>query len=97
VYKADAWIGWSYESAQDSDLTAELTTLLLDAKNNLEADAFFTGTGGGQPYGAVTRCAALGSLVFGDSGSTVEKDIVISDVSRCPTRFRSGTRPTRHG
>ena len=48
--------------------------------DNLEATADAVGTGGGQPYGVITRCAALGTLVFGDSGSTVEKELVVSDI-----------------
>lgn len=80
VEKASGYIEASFETIQDTDLGNEVAFLFNDAKDRLEATAHFTGTGGGEPYGAVTRCASLGALVFGDSGSTVEKDIVISDV-----------------
>jgi HK97 family phage major capsid protein len=80
VQKADAWLQGSFEVLADSDLGAEVTMMIADARNNLEAEKFVTGTGGGEPYGVVTRCASLGAYVFGDSGSTVEKDVVISDV-----------------
>jgi HK97 family phage major capsid protein len=94
VHKADAWIAASFEVIQDSDLGAEVAMLFNDAKANLEAAAFATGSGAGQPYGCVTRCASLGSLVFGDSGSTVEKELVISDVyalsDALQERYQSG-------
>lgn len=80
IQKASGYIEASFETIQDSDLGSEVAFLFNDAKDNLEATAFATGTGGGEPYGVVTRCASLNAYVFGDSGSTVEKDIVISDI-----------------
>lgn len=80
VQKASGYIEASFETIQDTDLGSEIAMLFNDAKDTLEATAFATGTGGGEPYGVVTRCSSLGALVFGDSGSTVEKDIVVSDV-----------------
>jgi HK97 family phage major capsid protein len=80
VYKADAWIAASFEVLADSDLGSEVTMLFNDARANLEATAFATGTGGGQPYGVVTRCASLGALTFSESGSTVERDLFIGDI-----------------
>jgi HK97 family phage major capsid protein len=80
VQKASGYIEASFETIQDTDLGSEVAMLFNDAKDTLEATAFATGTGGGEPYGVVTRCASLGSLVFGDSGSTTEKEIVASDI-----------------
>jgi HK97 family phage major capsid protein len=80
VHRADAYLEASFEVVADSDLGSEVVRLVQDAKDNLEADAFATGTGGGQPYGLVTRCTALNAYVFSESGSTVERDITIGDV-----------------
>jgi HK97 family phage major capsid protein len=80
VHKADAYLEASFEVVADSDLGSEVVRLVQDAKDNLEADAFATGTGGGQPYGVVTRCTTLNAYVFSESGSTVERDITIGDV-----------------
>jgi HK97 family phage major capsid protein len=80
VQKASGYIEASFETIQDTDLGNEVAFLFNDAKDRLEATAHFTGTGGGEPYGVVTRCASLGALVFGDSGSTTEKEIVVSDI-----------------
>ncbi len=80
VYKGDAYLQASYEVLQDSDLGAEVAFLIADARDQLEASAHAVGTGGGQPYGVITRCQSLNTYVFGDSGSTVEKDLVISDI-----------------
>lgn len=80
IHRAGAYLQASFEVVADSNLGNEVGMLLADAKDTLEATAFATGTGGGQPYGVVTRCQSLNAYVFGDSGSTVEKDIVVSDI-----------------
>lgn len=80
VQRASGYIEASFETIQDTDLGSEVAFLFNDARDTLEATAFATGTGGGEPYGVVTRCQSLNAYVFGDSGSTVEKEIVISDV-----------------
>lgn len=80
IQRAGAYLQASLEVVADSNLGAEVGMLIADAKDTLEASAFATGTGGGQPYGVVTQCQTLNAYVFGDSGSTVEKDIVISDI-----------------
>lgn len=80
IQKASGYIEASFETIQDTDLGSEIAFLFNDAKDNLEATAHATGTGGGEPYGVVTRCASLGALVFGDSGSATEKDLVVTDI-----------------
>ncbi len=80
IQKASGYIEASFETIQDTDLGSEIAFLFNDAKDTLEATAHATGTGGGEPYGVVTRCASLGALVFGDSGSTTEKEVVVSDI-----------------
>lgn len=80
VQRATAYLQASFETIEDTDLGASIAMLIGDAKDQLEAAAFATGTGGGQPFGVVTRCSTLGALAFGESGSTVEKAVVLSDV-----------------
>jgi HK97 family phage major capsid protein len=80
IQKASGYIEASFETIQDTDLGSEIAFLFNDAKDTLEATAHATGTGGGEPYGVVTRCASLGSLVFGESGSTVEQTIQVGDI-----------------
>jgi HK97 family phage major capsid protein len=80
VQKASGYIEASFETIQDTDLGSEVAMLFNDARDTLEATAFAVGTGGGEPYGVVTRCQSLNAYVFGDSGSTVEKEVVVSDL-----------------
>lgn len=80
VYRANAYLQASFEVVADSNLGAEVSALINSAKDRLESAAFAVGTGGGQPFGVVTRCQSLNRYVFGDSGSTVEKEIVQSDI-----------------
>lgn len=82
VYAADAYVESSWELTQDhAQLGAEVQKMMIDAKDRLESAAFINGTGGGQPWGLMTRLTAIaGTYVFGNSGSTVEADIKLSDV-----------------
>lgn len=81
VYKADAYIQASLEVVADSAVSGEISMLIADAKDRLEATAFATGTGSGQPYGIVT---ALGltttSRVAGSSGAAGAADLVAADI-----------------
>jgi HK97 family phage major capsid protein len=88
--KAAAWIYGSYEVLDDSDFATQLPMLLADAKDRLEESAFATGTGSGQPFGAVTRATAtaLGGGVISAAG-------VYSLHQALPARFRTG--PGRPG
>lgn len=85
--KAAAWLFGSYEVLEDSDISTALPTLLNDAKDRLEEAAFATGTGSGQPYGAVTRATTVTSAGVGA--------YAVADVyavqQALPARFRSGS------
>jgi HK97 family phage major capsid protein len=93
VYRAGGYIQASFEVIQDSDLGSEVAALFADARANLEASVFATGTGGGQPWGTVTRATGLNAYVFSGSGSTVERDLVIGDIYRLvealPERYQA--------
>lgn len=54
AYKADAYVQASWEVLEDTGIGAELAMLFADAKDRLEAAAFATGTGSGQPQGVIT-------------------------------------------
>jgi HK97 family phage major capsid protein len=55
VEKAGAYVQASFEVTQDSNIATQIAMLFSDAKDRLEATAFVTGSGSGQPYGIQTR------------------------------------------
>ena len=57
--KGAASVNASFELIQDSNLAAQLPRLFQDAKDRLEATAFATGSGTGQPMGVVTAVTAV--------------------------------------
>lgn len=93
AYKADAHVQLSMEAAMDSDFSSELTMLFSDARDRLEATAFATGTGSGQPHGIVTELGLVtASRVAGSSGAAGAADLVVADifglVSALPPKHR---------
>lgn len=56
--RADAYVQASFEVTQDTNIASQIGMLFADAKDNLEAAAFATGTGSTQPEGLVTRLIA---------------------------------------
>jgi HK97 family phage major capsid protein len=60
-HKLSAYVFGSYEILQDSNFVDQLPRLLADSFSNAEAAAFATGAGDGsnQPWGVVTRVAAV--------------------------------------
>jgi HK97 family phage major capsid protein len=90
----DAYVQASFEFVADSDIANELGALFTDAFDRLEASAFALGTGGGQPWGAITRVsAAANAVVAGTSGSVNAADFVLADVyavdNALPSRYRA--------
>ena len=81
TFKAAAYLFGSYEVLADSGFASQVQPLIMDAKDRLEATAFATGTGSGQPFGIVT---ALGltttSRVAGSSGAAGAADLVAADI-----------------
>ncbi|WP_051153382.1 phage major capsid protein [Nocardia niigatensis] len=73
VYKGDAFVPFSFELAMDgAEFIGELTELLVDAAEQLNAQAYTVGTGSGQPTGIVTALAnAGGSTIVTGSGTHV--------------------------
>jgi HK97 family phage major capsid protein len=83
--KAAAFIYGSYEVLDDSDFATQLPMLLADAKDRLEESAFATGTGSGQPFGAITRATATAL-----AGGVITAAGVYSLHQALPARYRTG-------
>jgi HK97 family phage major capsid protein len=84
--KAAAWVFGSYEVLEDTDFGQQLPRLLADAKDRLEEAAFATGSGAGQPQGAVN-----GATTVVTTATTLV--IALADVyavqAALPPRFRN--------
>ena len=73
VHKASAYVQASFEVTQDSDVASSLGEAFASEKDDMEAAAFATGSGSGQPTGIVTalnlvtasRVAAQTNAAFG--------------------------------
>ncbi len=70
-YKGDGFVPVSIESLGDmANATAEISKLLAFGKDTLEASAFATGSGSGEPTGIVTALVASSPTVIGTSTTT---------------------------
>lgn len=92
VHKATGFVPITFEALQDEqNVTVEVGRLLADGKENLEAVAFATGTGSGQPFGIVTALVASSPTVV--VGATTNNAFVAGDVykldSALPARYRA--------
>lgn len=64
VYKASAFVPYSYEIGDDAtNFMVELAKLLIDSYDQLTATAFTTGSGSGQPTGLITKLVASSGTV----------------------------------
>ena len=79
THKAAAYVFGSYEVIADSGFD-EVGMLIADGFDRLEATAFTTGTGSGQPYGIVTQLSGTGPVVAGSSGDAGAADLVAADI-----------------
>lgn len=81
VNKASAYIQASLEVVMDSGVDSEIARLIADAKDRLEATAFATGSGSGQPLGIMTQMALVtASRVAGSSGAAGAADLAAADI-----------------
>lgn len=79
AHKASAFVPASIEVAADyPNLVSDLGSLFADAKARLEATAFATGSGSGQPFGVVTALDGTASEI----ASTTTDVFAIGDVYR---------------
>lgn len=87
-HKASAFVPVSFEAFGDmADGAAEVAKLLTDAKEQLEAKAFVTGTGTGQPFGVATAMPA-GSKVATAAADVLASGDVYALQEALPPRFQ---------
>jgi HK97 family phage major capsid protein len=79
THKGAAFVFGSMEVLADSGFD-EIGTLIADAFDRQEADAFVNGTGSGRPFGLITRLSGTGPVVNGTSGAAGAADFVAADV-----------------
>lgn len=93
VYMAEAFIGVSFQAYEDiADLAGDVVSLFSDAKNNLEAAAFQTGSGSSQPTGIVTAVSAVtASRVTATTRGALGVDDVFAVHSQIPARFAASS------
>jgi HK97 family phage major capsid protein len=91
VYKGQAFIPFSFEVGMDAtNFAAEMAKLLADAKQRLEATAFITGSGIGQPTGLITSAVAAGRTVASATADTYTAADVYALKRALPPRWRDG-------
>jgi HK97 family phage major capsid protein len=79
----------SFELFEDSpDLAEQLQGLFVDAKDQLEAAAFTTGSGTGQAKGVITAVAAVAGSVVTSAGSAIALADVVANQNALPPRWR---------
>ncbi|MFD7978887.1 phage major capsid protein [Streptomyces sp. NPDC059071] len=89
VYKADGFVPISIEAMDDADnVTMEVGRLLAFGKDTLEAAAFITGTGSGQPTGIVTALTGTSSIVTSTTTDTFASGDVYKTDTALPGRYR---------
>ncbi len=90
VHKGDAFVPFSFEVEADAvNFMSELGQLLVDGAEQLNATAYTTGSGSGQPKGVITAVAAVGgSLVSPGVAETLAASDVYSVQNALPPRFQ---------
>ena len=90
VHKADGFVPISIEALQDeANVTAEVGRLLAAGKDTLEAAAFATGSGSGQPTGLVTALAGTSSEVEPTTAETFAAADIYKMEESLPAKYRS--------
>jgi HK97 family phage major capsid protein len=90
VHKAAGFVPISIEAMQDeANVAQEVGRLLAFGKDTLEATAFATGTGSGQPFGIVTALAGSASEINAAADDTFAIADVRSVYNALPARYRS--------
>lgn len=91
VHKADGFVPISIEAMDDGDnVTMEVGRLLAFGKDTLEAAAFVTGSGSGQPTGIVTALTGTSSVVTSATTDTFASGDVYKVDGELPARYRPG-------
>lgn len=90
VHKAAGFVPISIEALQDeANVTAEVARLLAFGKDTLEATAFITGSGNGQPYGIVTALDGTSAEISPATAETFALADVYGTYDALPSRHRA--------
>jgi HK97 family phage major capsid protein len=90
VFKAAGFVPISIEAMQDeANVAQEVGRLLAFGKDTLEATAFATGTGSGQPFGIVTALAGTASEINAAADDTFAIADVRTLYNALPARYRA--------
>jgi HK97 family phage major capsid protein len=90
VHKGAGFVPISIEAlADEQNVAQEVGRLLTFGKENLEATAFATGTGSGQPFGIVTALAGTSSEVNAAADDTFAIGDVYTIQGLLPARYRT--------
>jgi len=90
IHKGAGFIPISIEAAMDeANVATEVGRLLVFGKETLEAQAFATGTGSGQPFGIVTALAGSASEINAAADDTFAIGDVYTLQGALPARYRA--------
>jgi HK97 family phage major capsid protein len=90
IHKAAGFVPISIEALEDEqNVTMEVAKLLAQGKDDLEAAAFATGTGSGQPFGIVTALAGTSSEINAAADDTFAIGDVYTLEGSLPSRYRA--------
>ncbi len=93
VHKWDVFVPFSVEVGEDAlNFQAEMSRVMVDAREQLEASAFINGTGTGQPTGLVTAVVAAnagGNIVPTATADTIVAADVFALKAALPGRYRA--------
>lgn len=92
VHKGAAFIAASIEAAMDTNIGDQVQRLFIDAKARLEAAAFATGTGSGQPTGIVTALTGTSSVVTSAATDAYARADILGLQEAVPARWRPRSR-----
>ncbi|MFF2009167.1 phage major capsid protein [Streptomyces sp. NPDC058195] len=91
VHKADGFVPISIEAMDDAEnVTTEVGRLLAFGKDSLEAGAFISGTGTGQPTGIVTALAGTAAEMGPATAETFSAADIYAMDGALPARHRAG-------
>jgi len=91
VYKAQGFVPISIEALEDeANVTQEVARLLSFGRDVLEASAFVSGTGTGQPTGIVTALTGTASVVAPTTAETFAAADIYKLDGALPSRYRTG-------
>lgn len=88
VFFGDAFVPYSFEIGMDAaNFLEELTTVLVDSADNLQATAYTTGNGATAPQGVVTGLAGTSSEINGTTSEALDDSDPYALQNALPARF----------